>query len=228
MPRQCLEGSLQRLGVDHIDLYYIHRVNPDHPIEETVGEMSQMIEEGKISHIGLCEVNASTIRRAHAVHPITAIQTEYSIWTRDVEEEILPTCEELGIGFVPYSPLGRGYLTGTVTNTQQFDSGDFRAGLPRFSEEALSHNQKIRDLVIASADQVNCSPAQFCIAWLLAKGEHIVPIPGTKRQKYLEENAAAADVTLSPRDMQSFDAKLASLKVYGDRYTEEGMKGVNA
>lgn len=226
--RTCLEGSLKRLGTDHIDLYYVHRLNPAHPIEDTIGELSRMVEEGKISHIGLCEANPTTIRKAQTIHPITALQTEYSIWTRDVENQILPTCKELGIGFVPYSPLGRGYLTGAITDSNQFGPGDFRAALPRFSKEGLNQNRMIRDLVTQSAAEQNCTPAQFCLAWLLSKGENIVPIPGTKRLKYLEENVGATDHQLSQTSLQAFDNKLAALSVYGERYTQEGMKGLNA
>ncbi|WP_102869033.1 aldo/keto reductase [Pseudovibrio exalbescens] len=226
--RTCLQGSLKRLGTDHIDLYYVHRLNPAHPIEDTIGELSRMVEEGKISHIGLCEANATTIRKAHAIHPITAIQTEYSIWTREVEDQVLPTCKELGIGFVPYSPLGRGYLTGAITDSNQFGPGDFRAALPRFSKEGLNQNRRIRELVTQSAAEQNCTPAQFCLAWLLSKGENIVPIPGTKRLEYLEENVGATAHKLSQRSLLAFDNKLSALSVYGERYTQEGMKGLNA
>ncbi|MDF1671367.1 MAG: aldo/keto reductase [Roseovarius sp.] len=226
--RTACEGSLKRLGVERIDLYYVHRINRDQDIEETMGGLSRLVEEGKIGRIGLCEVSAATLRRAHAVHPVTAVQTEYSLWSRGVEAEILPTCRELGIGFVPYSPLGRGFLTGRFQDGAEFEDGDFRASLPRFQTKAVASNKRIADLVGRIAARKGCTSAQLSLAWLLAQGDDIVPIPGTKRVAYLRDNAAATDVTLSDADLQEFEQGLAALPVVGARYTEEGMKGVNA
>ena len=226
--RTACEGSLKRFGVERIDLYYVHRINRDQDIEETMGGLSRLVEEGKIGRIGLCEVSAATLRRAHAVHPVTAVQTEYSLWSRGVEAEILPTCRELGIGFVPYSPLGRGFLTGRFQDGAEFEDGDFRASLPRFQTEAVASNKRIADLVGRIAARKGCTPAQLSLAWLLAQGDDIVPIPGTKRVAYLRDNADATDVTLSDADLQEIEEGLAALPVSGARYTEEGMKGVNA
>lgn len=226
--RQACEASLRRLGVERIDLYYVHRVNPHTPIEETMEGLSQLVKEGKIGHIGLCEVSDETLRRAHAVYPVTAVQTEYSLWTRDVEQAVLPTCQELGIGFVPYSPLGRGFLTGRFQVNADFGEGDFRSNLPRFSEEALDTNRRIADVIGGMAAFKGCTPAQLSLAWLLSKGDHIVPIPGTKRLRYLEENTAAASITLTADEQQQLEAATACLPVIGERYTPEGMKGVNA
>lgn len=225
--RQACEASLRRLGVEQIDLYYVHRVDSGQPIEETIDGLAELIHEGKIGHIGLCEVSAETLRRAHAVHPITAVQTEYSLWARDVEREVLPTCRELGIGFVPYSPLGRGFLTGRFQDTAAFDDGDFRANLPRFAEDAIGTNRRIVDVIAEMAEQKGCTPAQLSLAWLLSKGSDIVPIPGTKQLRYLEENAAAAQIKLSADDQQQLEMATADLPVIGERYTSEGMKGVN-
>jgi aryl-alcohol dehydrogenase-like predicted oxidoreductase len=226
--RAACEGSLKRLGVERIDLYYVHRVNRDQNIEDTMGGLSRLVAEGKIGRIGLCEVSAETLRRAHAVHPVTAVQTEYSMWSRGVEEDILPACRELEIGFVPYSPLGRGFLTGRFQDESEFEDGDFRAVLPRFQLEAVTSNKRIADLVIKVATRKGCTPAQLSLAWLLAQGDGIVPIPGTKRIAYLRDNAAAVDVTLSAADLQEIEEGLAALPVSGARYTEEGMKGLNA
>jgi len=226
--RQSCEASLGRLGVEHIDLYYVHRIDPSRPIEEVMGALAELVQEGKIGHIGLCEVSAETLRRAHAVHPVAAVQTEYSLWTRDVEAEVLPACRELGIGFVPYSPLGRGFLTGTYDQGTTFAEGDFRAHLPRFAEENMAVNRSIVDVVREVAAQNDCTPAQIALAWLLAKGDDIVPIPGTKRLRYLDENVAAADIVLSARDVEALDTAVDHLPVAGARYTEEGMKGLNA
>lgn len=225
--RQACEASLKRLGVEQIDLYYVHRVNPATPIEATMEGLAQLVKEGKIAHIGLCEVSAETLRRAHAVHPVTAVQTEYSLWTRDVEQAVLPTCKELGIGFVPYSPLGRGFLTGKLQENADFGEGDFRPNLPRFSEQAMHTNRQIADVIGDMATQKGCTPAQLSLAWLLSKGDNIVPIPGTKRLRYLEENAAAASIHLTTDEQQQLEAATASLPVIGERYTPEGMKGVN-
>ncbi|MDQ7735599.1 aldo/keto reductase [Halomonas sp. SpR1] len=226
--QQACEASLRRLGIEQIDLYYVHRVNPDIPIEETMEGLAQLVQDGKIAHIGLCEVSADTLRRAHAVHPVTAVQTEYSLWTRDVEQAVLPTCQELGIGFVPYSPLGRGFLTGRFQATEDFEEGDFRSNLPRFSEQAMVTNRRIAEVISDMAALKECTPAQLSLAWLLSKGGNIVPIPGTKRLRYLEENAAAASITLTADEQQQLEAATACLPVLGERYTPEGMKGVNA
>jgi aryl-alcohol dehydrogenase-like predicted oxidoreductase len=223
--RSSIEGSLQRLGTDHVDLYYQHRVDPNVPIEDTVGAMAELVEQGKIRHIGLSEAAADTIRRAHAVHPITAVQTEYSLWTRDPEAEILPTCRELGIGFVPYSPLGRGFLSGRFTSPEELDKNDFRRHGPRFTGENLKNNLKLAEKVREIAEEKGVTPAQLALAWVLAQGEDLVPIPGTKRRKYLEENAAAVDVELTEQDLARIDAELP--RVAGARYDEAGMAAVN-
>ena len=200
--RTAVEGSLKRLGTDRIDLYYQHRVDPNTPIEDTIGAVAELIAEGKVRHIGLSEAWVSTIRRAHAVHPITALQSEYSLWTRDQEAEVLPLLRELGIGFVPYSPLGKGFLTGTIRSTDQFDPNDFRATNPRFTGENFQRNLAIADEVQAVAADVGATPAQVAIAWLLAKGDDIAPIPGTRRVARLEENVAADGVVLSADQMK--------------------------
>lgn len=226
--RSACEASLRRLGVDYIDLYYVHRIDRDRPIEDVMGALSKLVDAGKIGHIGLCEVSAKTLRRAHAVHPVTAVQTEYSLWSRDAEQDVLPTCQELGIGFVPYSPLGRGFLTGTFDTHAGFKDGDFRANLPRFSPDNIAANAPIIDVVRHLADAKSCTPAQIALAWLLAKGDHIVPIPGTKTIKYLEENVASTEVALSSGEMAAMEAAISPLVVAGDRYTAEGMKGLDA
>jgi aryl-alcohol dehydrogenase-like predicted oxidoreductase len=219
-----VEGSLQRLKTDHIDLYYQHRVDPDVEIEETVGAMAELVEQGKILHIGLSEASAATIRRAHAVHPITAVQTEYSLWTRDVEEEILPTLNELGIALVAYSPLGRGFLSGRFTAPEELDEDDFRRYGPRFTGENLKENLKLAERVKELASEKGITPGQLALAWVLSRGEQIVPIPGTKRRSYLEENLAAAEVELSAEESQRIaDAVPAAA---GERYPEAGMRGV--
>jgi aryl-alcohol dehydrogenase-like predicted oxidoreductase len=223
--RSSIEGSLQRLGTDYVDLYYQHRVDPDVPIEETVGAMAELVQAGKVRHIGLSEASAETIRRAHAVHPITAVQTEYSLWTRDVEAEILPTCRELGIGFVAYSPLGRGFLSGRFQSPDDLDANDFRRNGPRFTGENLDANLKLAAKVAEIAQQKGVTPAQLALAWVLARGEDIVPIPGTKRRKYLEENAGAVDVELTPDDLAQIEAELPP--VSGERYDDAGMASVN-
>lgn len=225
--RKACEASLRRLGVEQIDLYYVHRINPEEPIEETIGGLERLVQSGKIARIGLCEVSAATLRRAHAVHPITAVQTEYSLWAREVEREVLPTCRELGIGFVPYSPLGRGFLTGWFQDTTEFGEGDFRPNLPRFTEGAIDANRRIADVIAEVAAQKGCSPAQLSLAWLLSKGPDIVPIPGTKQLRYIEENVAAANISLSVEEQRQLETATASLPVVGERYTLEGMKGVN-
>ncbi|GAA3341727.1 aldo/keto reductase [Curtobacterium pusillum] len=215
--RVALEGSLRRLGTDHIDLYYQHRVDPDVPIEDVIGQLAGFVQEGKIRHIGLSEASAATIRRAHAVHPITALQSEYSLWTRDPEGEVLDTLRELGIGLVPYSPLGRGFLTGAITKPSDLDSDDFRRANPRFQEEAFAENMRIVDAVKDIATEAGGTPAQVALAWLLAQGDDIVPIPGTKRVSRLEENVGAASLTLSADQL----SRLSALPVpTGDRYPD--------
>ena len=199
--RSSLEGSLRRLNVDHVDLYYQHRPDPNVPVEDTVGAMAELVAEGKVRYLGLSEADPDRIRRAHAVHPITALQTEYSLWTREVEAEILPTVRELKIGFVPYSPLGRGFLTGTVAGTDQLDADDFRRTSPRFVGENLDHNLRLVEVVRGLASEKGVTPAQLALAWVLGQGDDLVPIPGTKRRKYLEENLAAVDIDLSADDL---------------------------
>lgn len=226
--RSACEASLRRLGIDRIDLYYVHRVNTGQPIEETMEGLARLVDEGKIARIGLCEVNAETLRRAHAVHPVTALQTEYSLWSRGVEAEILPTCRELGIGFVPYSPLGRGFLTGRFQSPTEFEESDFRSALPRFADGAMGQNRRIADVIGQMAAKKSCTPAKLSLAWLLTKGPDIVPIPGTKRRAYLEDNAGAVDVVMSDLDCQRLEEAISQLPVIGERYTPEGMKGVNA
>ena len=223
--RSSIEGSLRRLRTDYVDLYYQHRVDPNVPIEETVGAMAELVTEGKIRHIGLSEAAADTIRRANAVHPIAAVQTEYSLWSRDPEDQVLPTCRELGIGFVPYSPLGRGFLAGRFTSPDELDEGDFRRTGPRFTGDNLQANLRLADKVKEIAAEKGVTPAQLAIAWLLAQGDDIVPIPGTKRRTYLEQNAAAVDVRLTADDLTRIDAELP--QTAGERYDEAGMASVN-
>ena len=223
--RSSIDGSLQRLGTDYVDLYYQHRVDPNVPIEETVGALAELVAAGKIRHIGLSEASAETIRRAHAVHPITALQSEYSLWTRDPEDEVLPTCRELGIGFVAYSPLGRGFLAGRFSSPDDLDEGDFRRTGPRFTGDNLQANLRLADKVKEIAAEKYVTPAQLAIAWLLARGDDIVPIPGTKRRAYLEQNAAAVDVELTQGDLARIDAELP--KTAGDRYDQAGMASIN-
>ena len=219
------EGSLERLGVEHIDLYYQHRVDPKTPIEETVGAMAELVAQGKVRHLGLSEASAETIRRAHAVHPITAVQTEYSLWTRDVEQEILPTLEELGIALVAYSPLGRGFLSGRFSSPEELDEGDFRRHGPRFSGENLEQNLKLAGRIKELAAEKGVTPGQLALAWVLGRGEHIVPIPGTKRVSYLEENLAAAEVELGAAEVERIAQAVPSAS--GDRYDPQGMQSVN-
>ena len=223
--RNSIEGSLKRLGTEHVDLYYQHRVDPNVPIEETVGAMAELVQQGKVRHIGLSEAAPETIRRAHAVHRITAVQTEYSLWTRDPEPEVLPTCRELGIGFVPYSPLGRGFLSGRFTSPDELDEGDFRRSGPRFTGENLKANQRLAAKVGEIAEEKGITPAQLALAWVLAQGEDLVPIPGTKRRRYLEENAAAVEVEPSGEDLARVEAELPPPA--GERYDEAGMATVN-
>jgi aryl-alcohol dehydrogenase-like predicted oxidoreductase len=225
VPRAC-DASLKRLGVEVIDLYYLHRVDTNVPIEDTVGAMGRLVELGKVRHLGLSEAAAATLRRAHAVHPIAALQTEYSLWTRDVEPEILPTCRELGIGFVPYSPLGRGFLSGALTSQDALGEKDRRREHPRFQEENMRRNVALLDSVRGIADAKGATPAQVALAWLLAKGDDIVPIPGTKRRRYLEENLGALDVRLTPDEVASLDRAFPPGAAAGDRYPAGGMKRV--
>jgi aryl-alcohol dehydrogenase-like predicted oxidoreductase len=215
--RQSCEGSLQRLGVDHIDLYYQHRVDPDTPIEETIGAMGELVTEGKVRYLGLSEAAPDTIRRAHAVHPISALQTEYSVWSRDPEQEILPTLRELGIGFVPYSPLGRGFLTGALRSLDDLDESDFRRYQPRFQGDNLADNVAIVEVIDQLASAKSCTPGQIALAFVHAAGRDVAPIPGTKRRTYLEENVAALDVELTEEDLAVLDA-VAPAK--GDRYAD--------
>jgi aryl-alcohol dehydrogenase-like predicted oxidoreductase len=223
--RRSIEGSLTRLGVDHVDLYYQHRVDPNVEIEETVGAMAELVAQGKIRHIGLSEASAETLRRAQAVHPISALQTEYSLWTRDVEAEILPTCRELGIGFVPYSPLGRGFLSGRFSSPDELEPGDFRRSGPRWTGDNLDANLALARKVAEIAQGKGVTPAQLALAWVLAQGDDVVPIPGTKRREYLEQNAGAVDVDLTADDLARIDAEVP--RAAGDRYDETGMAAVN-
>lgn len=224
--RRACEGSLKRLGVDTIDLYYQHRVDPSVPIEDTVGAMARLVEEGKVRFLGLSEAGADTIRRAHAVHPITALQSEYSLWERGVEDEILPVCQDLGIGFVPYSPLGRGFLTGQITQRSDLTEGDYRRNDPRYSEENFASNLRIVDVVRSVAAAHSVSPAQIALAWLLAQGEDVVPIPGSKRRATLEDSMAAVNVQLTQADLNALDAAAPAGATAGDRYGEVAMKMV--
>ena len=226
--REACDGSLSRLGVDHIDLYYQHRVDPDTPIEETVGAMKELVEAGKVRYLGLSEAGPETIRKAHAVHPISALQTEYSLFTRDVEDEVLPVIRELGIGFVPYSPLGRGFLTGRWRSMEDLPENDTRAGrFPRFSEENFKKNVELADRVREIAEGKGITPGQLALAWLLAQGDDIVPIPGTKRRERLEENAGAADVRLTEEDLRRIEEALPKGSASGERYGEQMMRAVN-
>jgi aryl-alcohol dehydrogenase-like predicted oxidoreductase len=225
--RSACEASLRRLGVDFIDLYYQHRVDPNTPIEETVGAMADLVREGKVRFIGLSEAAPSTIRRAHAVHPVTALQTEYSLWSRDVEDEILPTCRELGIGFVAYSPLGRGFLTGRIRRFEDLAEDDYRRNSPRFQGENFAKNLELVRRIEEIAREKGCTPSQLALAWLLAQGEEIVPIPGTKRRVLLEENVGAADLRLSQEELRRIDEAAPQGAAFGTRYPEAGMRSVN-
>ena len=225
--RAACEASLQRLGIDTIDLYYQHRVDPATPIEDTVGAMAELVREGKVRYLGLSEAAPATIRRAHAVHPIAALQTEYSLWSRDVEDEVLPTVRELGIGFVPYSPLGRGFLTGRFRSPEDLEPDDFRRNNPRFQGENFAKNLQLLEEVNAIAAEKGCTPSQLALAWVLAQGKDIVPIPGTKRRKYLEENIAAVNVRLTAADLARIDRVLPPGAAAGTRYPEAAMRSLN-
>ena len=225
--RQCCEASLKRLNVDTIDLYYQHRVDPETPIEDTVGAMAALVKEGKVRWLGLSEAAAKTIRRAHAVHPIAALQTEYSLWSRDVEDEILPTVRELGIGLVPYSPLGRGFLTGQIKRVEDFEPGDYRLHSPRFQGENFQKNLHLVAEIHALASERGCAPAQLALAWVLAQGRDIVPIPGTKKRKYLEENVRAFEVKLTADDLARIDRVIPRGAASGERYAPNALRAVN-
>ena len=218
--RSSVEGSLRRLGIETIDLYYQHRVDPKTPIEETVGAMSRLVEEGKVRYLGLSEAGPATLGRAHRVHPIAALQTEYSLWTRDPEPEVLPTCRRLGIAFVAYSPLGRGFLTGAIQSPEDFEADDYRRHSPRFQGENFTRNLELVEKVKKLAAETGITPSQLALAWVLAQGEDIVPIPGTKRRKYLEENAAAVDVTLDPAFVEQLQAVFPPDAAAGERYPQ--------
>ena len=222
--RSSCEASLRRLGVSCIDLYYQHRMDPDTPIEETIGAMAELVRQGKIRYLGLSEANPETIRRAHAVHPVTALQSEYSLWTRDHEKKILPLCRELGIGFVPYSPLGRGFLTGKIQKPEDLGENDFRKTVPRFQGENFQRNLDLVKRVEEIAREKHCTPAQLALAWVLAQGNDIVPIPGTKRRKYLQENVGALDVNLTAEDLERIDALAPKDAFAGSRYPESMMQ----
>ena len=225
--RACCESSLRRLGMDAIDLYYQHRVDPDTPIEETVGAMADLVRQGKVRFLGLSEAAPATLRRACAVHPIAALQTEYSLWTRDPEAEVLPACRELGVGFVAYSPLGRGIFGGRIRSLNDLAEGDYRRNSPRFAEGNLSSNLSLVERLEEIAARKGCTPAQLALAWLLARGRDIFPIPGTKRAERLEENVRALDVALSPDDLSRIDAAFPAGAARGTRYPEQAMKALN-
>ncbi|MEA5362253.1 aldo/keto reductase [Amycolatopsis sp., V23-08] len=218
--KQSCDESLRRLGVDHIDLYYQHRVDPDTPIEETWGALASLVEAGKIRYAGISEASAATIRAAHAVHPVTALQSEWSLWTRGIEGEILSTCRELGIGVVPFSPLGRGFLTGAVTSMKDLPEGDMRRGLPRFAEGNFERNMAIVDALRKLAEEKGVTAGQLALAWVQSHGEDVVPIPGTKRRKYLEENVAAASLELTAADVEAIEAAAPAEAIAGERYPE--------
>jgi aryl-alcohol dehydrogenase-like predicted oxidoreductase len=225
--RKACDASLERLGVDHIDLYYQHRVDPETPVEETWGAMKELVDAGKVRYLGISEAAPETIRRAHAVHPVSALQTEYSLWSRDVEDEILPTVRELGIGFVPYSPLGRGFLTGRWRSIEDMPENDTRSGrFPRFAEENFAKNLELADRVREVADGKGITPGQLALAWLLVQGDDIVPIPGTKRREYLEDNAGAASVTLTEEDLARIEEAMPRGSAAGERYSEVQMRTV--
>lgn len=226
--RQCCENSLKRLGVECIDLFYLHRVDPDRPIDESISCLKDLVNEGKIRYIGLSEVSAKTLIEAHAVHPITALQTEYSFWTRDIEDNILPTALELGIGIVPYSPLGRGFLSGQYLSYDVFQPNDFRRKNPRFKPDNIKHNAGLLDILTPIAEKYECTLAQLSLAWILSQDPSIVPIPGTKRISHLRENIGSIDINLEDSDLNYLNEYSRNFKIMGARYTEEGMKGINS
>ncbi|MBX9617159.1 MAG: aldo/keto reductase [Caulobacteraceae bacterium] len=225
--RRAIEGSLKRLKTDHVDLYYLHRVDPDTPIEETVGAMAELVTEGKVRFLGLSEAAPATLRKAHATHPITALQTEYSLWSREPEEELLATCDELGIGFVPYSPLGRGFLSGEIRSVEDLAADDFRRSNPRFMGENFQKNIDLVTAVTAIATEKGVTAAQLALAWVLVQGEHLVPIPGTRRIRTLEENVAAADLTLTPEDLARIEAVFPKDAAVGERYAAAARSALN-
>lgn len=225
--RSACDASLKRLGLDVIDLYYQHRVDPDTPIEDTVGAMAGLVQAGKVRYLGLSEASPATIRRAHAVHPITALQTEYSLWSRDPEDKILPLLRELGIGFVPYSPLGRGFLTGQIKSIDDLDPDDWRRTSPRFQGAAFAVNLDLVSKIGAIAAAKGCTPGQLALAWVLAQGDEIIPIPGTKKVRYLEENVQAADIILTQEELAAIEQALPAGTAIGDRYAPEGMRALN-
>ncbi|MFI1916882.1 aldo/keto reductase [Nocardia sp. NPDC020380] len=219
--KQCCDESLVRLGVDHIDLYYQHRVDPDVPVEETWGALSELVQAGKVRYLGISEASAATIRRAHAVHPVTALQSEWSLWTRGIEAEIAPTCAELGVGIVPFSPLGRGFLTGALTSPTDLPADDMRRRLPRFSDANFDRNLAIVAALRKLADEKDVTPGQLALAWVQSRGDHVVPIPGTKRRTYLEQNAAATKITLTSEDLARIEAAAPADAIAGARYPED-------
>ncbi|MEC3914582.1 aldo/keto reductase [Nocardia sp. CDC160] len=218
--KQCCDESLSRLGVDHIDLYYQHRVDPNVPIEETWGALAELVQAGKVRYLGISEASADSIRRAHAVHPVTALQSEWSLWTRDIEAEILPTCRELGIGIVPFSPLGRGFLTGAIKSTADLPADDMRRNLPRFSDDNFDRNLAIVAALRELADEKEVTPGQLALAWVQSRGDDVVPIPGTKRRTYLEQNVAATEITLTADDLTRIEAAAPAESIAGARYPE--------
>ncbi|MBV9024256.1 MAG: aldo/keto reductase [Streptomycetaceae bacterium] len=224
--KQACDVSLARLGIDHIDLYYLARADPKVPVEDSIGALAELVQAGKVGHIGLSEVSVRTLRRAHAVHPIAALQTEYSLWERHVEDEILPATRELGVGFVAYSPLGRGFLTGTITSPDQLEPSDLRRNNPRFNSENIDHNLALMAQVREVADSIGCSPTHVALAWLLSRHEDIVPIPGTKRLKYLEENVTATGIRLTSDQLDTLEAALPSRAAAGTRYPEALMRSL--
>lgn len=224
--KSCCDASLKRLGIEQIDLFYIHRVNNENPIEQTMETLAELKKEGKIKHIGLCEVRADLLIRAHSTFPVDVVQTEYSLWTRDIEETILPLLKELNIGLVPYSPLGRGFLTGKYQSVKDFADGDFRKTNPRFLDENIEHNKKLLTAIKPMTIKYNCTSGQIALAWLLAQWEGIVPIPGTKQEKYLIENVNACSVHLENEDIEILNDLKNRISIMGERYTPEGMKGI--
>ncbi|MFZ2315389.1 MAG: aldo/keto reductase [Gammaproteobacteria bacterium] len=225
--KAACDASLKRLGINVIDLYYLHRLDKNVPIEETVGAMADLVREGKVRYIGLSEVSAETLQKAHAVHPITALQSEYSLWTRDPEKELLPLCEKLMISFVAYSPLGRGFLTNKIPSVASLEKYDFRRANPRFQGDNFDRNHLLVDGLVSMAAKKGCTPAQMSLAWVLAKSNNIIPIPGTKREKYLEENVEAVKLELSGAEVEALDELFAPEKIAGDRYTAEGLKSLD-